>query len=60
MNNEVSVVIAISKIFKFEKWPQYKSQSFRQGVFFAGKYDDCGKIWVSQSKERINVLFVMT
>ena len=49
MNNEVSVVIAISKskIFKFEKWPKYKSQFFRQGVFFAGKYDDCGKIWGS-------------
>jgi len=35
---------------------QYKSQSLRPGAFFAGKYDDRR----FQSKERINVLFVMT
>jgi len=55
MNNEVSV-IAISKTFKFKKRTQYKSQSFRPCVFFAGKYEDRPL----QSKERINVQFVMT
>jgi len=51
MNNEVSVVIVISKTFKFEKRSQYKSQSFRPCVFFAGKYEDRRL----QSKESMNV-----
>ena len=34
MNNEVFVVIVISKTFKFEKRSQYKSQSFRPSAFF--------------------------
>jgi len=55
MNNEGSVVI--SKMFKFEKRSQYKSQYFRPPAFLqenmtiAGKYDNRHL----QSKERINV-----
>jgi len=41
MNNEVSVIIVISKTFKFEKQSQYNSQFFRPR---AGKYEDRGKI----------------
>jgi len=55
MNNEVSVVIVISKTFKFEKRSQYKSQLSRPCAVFAGKYEDRRL----QSKESINVLFVM-
>ena len=40
MNNKVSVVLVISKTFKFEKRSQYKSQPFRPCAFFAGKYED--------------------
>jgi len=54
VNNEVSVVLAISKTFKFEKRSQYNLPDHVR--FFAGKYEDrC-----LQSKERINVLFVTT
>jgi len=56
VNKEVSVVLVISKTFKFGKRSQYKSQSSRPRAIFAGKYDDRRL----QSKERINVLFVMT
>ena len=56
MNKEVSVVLVISKTFKFEKRLQYKSQSSRPRAIFVGKYEDRRL----QSKERINVLFVMT
>ena len=62
MNKEVSVVLVMSKTFKFEKRSQYKSQSsdhvrfLRENMTIAGKYDDRRL----QSKERINVLFVMT
>jgi len=56
VNKEVSVVLVISKTFKFEKRLQYKSQSSRPSAIFAGKYEDRRL----QSKERINVLFVMT
>ena len=56
MNKEVSVVLVISKTFKFEKQSQYKSQSSQPRAIFVGKYDDRRL----QSKERINVLFVMT
>ena len=61
MNNEDSVVIVISKS---ENRSQYKSQSFRPRVFFAGKYEDRGKkMRIAgkyenrrlQSKKRINV-----
>jgi len=45
MNNEGSVVL--SKMFKFEKRSQYKSQYFRPRAFFAGKYDNRRKIWQS-------------
>jgi len=63
MNKEVSVVLVISKTFKFEKRSQYKSQSSRPRAIFAGKYEDRGKMCDDrrlQRKERINVLFVMT
>jgi len=62
VNNEVSVVLATSKTFKFEKRSQYKSQSFDhvrfscENITIVGKYED----YRLQSKERINVLFVMT
>ena len=53
MNNEVSVVIVISKTFKFEK----QSQGFLwENMTIAGSYKDRRL----QSKERINVQFVMT
>ena len=62
MNKEVSVVLVKSKTFKFEKRSQYKSQSSRPCAIFAGKYAIAGKYDDRrlQSKERINVLFVMT
>ena len=62
MDKEVSVVLVISKTFKFKKRSQHKSQSSRPWAFFAGKYEDRGKYDDRrlQSKERINVLFVMT
>ena len=47
----ISLVIVISKMFKFEKRLQYESQSFRPCAFFAGKYE----AWRLQIKERINV-----
>jgi len=47
VNKEVSVVLVISKISKFEKRSQYKSQSSRPRAIFAGKYLDRGKIWRS-------------
>ena len=54
--NKVSVVIVISKTFKFEKRSQYLSHFFRpRAGFFAGKYD----YRRLQNEERINVLFAM-
>ena len=42
--NIIDYYIVISKTFKFEKRSQYKFQYFRPRAFFAGKYDDRGKI----------------
>ena len=49
MNNEVSVVIVIFKIWKFEKRSQYTSESSRSSAFF------CWKIWGSRENMSITV-----
>ena len=55
--NKVSVVIVISKTFKFEKRSQYKSNYFfpPRAVFLRGKYDARRLQNKERMKERMKV-----